>query len=148
MSVQSVPNELDWKGYELSSDSTWAHSVFFGKSGSELTKIFESDPVDAVENIFRIPDGAFPYYFLQFGRYAMSVVHSDDISKSDAASAFLNYFLAVSRERPHAIRQIASLLLNVADYISSHQDDYWADEAIYGSFLDIYEEIKRILEGV
>ena len=65
MNEPSIPNELDWKGSELDSDSAWAHGIFFGKSGDELMEIFDSNPVDAAENIFRIPDGAFPFYFLQ-----------------------------------------------------------------------------------
>jgi len=140
-------HESDWEGHELSSDSTWAHGIFFGKSGDELTEIFDSNPVEAAENIFRIPDKAFPYYFLQFGLHVQSVINSDDISKSDAASAFMNYLLAVSRERPHVIEEMAPSLLKIGDYIASHQKDYWADEDIYGSFLDVYEEIKKILSG-
>jgi hypothetical protein len=66
----AAPSIEDWQGYESDADAIWAHGQLFGKTQPELWKYFEADPINAMEDIYRVPDKALSFYIASFGEFA------------------------------------------------------------------------------
>ena len=142
-----APSAEDWQGYESDADATWAHGQLFGKPQSELWQYFEADPINAMEDIYRVPNKALPFYAVSFGEFSKSIIDSDDdLLKASAASAFFKYVAALSEKRLESILPARDVILGLLLYIANNQYKYGADEHIYGNFLHLYEDIKSRLQ--
>jgi hypothetical protein len=70
----------------------------------------------------------------------------DDLLKASSASAFFKYVAALAEKRPRSISPVCDVVLEVLFYIAKNQNRYGADERVYGSFLDSYENIRPRLQ--
>jgi hypothetical protein len=138
-----IPVEEDWGNYQLDLDQKWAHDHYAGRCNEEMQLSYRNNPVEAASDIRFMPPIPFRYYLLGYQEYVLSRTPEPD---PDAASCFLRLVLDKLKAEPNVVLPIIGDLWEGIDYVASHQAEYEADEEIYGSFVDIRADIRRLVE--
>jgi hypothetical protein len=71
----------------------------------------------------------------------------DDLTASDAASCFLGLVEEKLESHPRNIMPIMPDLLPAVEHVARNQSAYYAEEHIYGNFLEKLEHIKALHEA-
>lgn len=141
----TIPSKADWGKIDKHDlDARCAFKQFAGKSLSAAEEMFKENALYYQEDLLSMPAVAFNYYAPVFARY---IISDDAQSDSDGASSYLHMII----ELLHSHRQLASeatlgQLLDAAKIVSTKQDFYEADNAIYGDFSQLYQQILTLYE--
>ena len=99
------------------------------------------NPIERAAEIHFAPPAVFNYYVLCFANFLAS---PESYGDSDAASVFLNLVRTRIAEDPASLSNLYDDLKPYLDLVAERQLFYVADEAVYGNFSDLRDEIDRI----
>jgi hypothetical protein len=144
--LREIPSEVDWGDYKLDFEVEYAYQRFAGKTIEEVQSYFEGAVLSASEDIGNMPTIPFQYYILAFRLFLMDPKRFEQTSGSDqdGPNAFLTLLRRMLTESPARILPVMEFLIPVAHFVAAHQNEYGADESIYGSFPDIVSEIDQL----
>ena len=138
-----IPTESDWGDYRTDLDQESAHGQFAGKSNGEMQEYFREIPIEAASDLRFMPEAPFRYYMLGF-RDCVMRGGFEPCNDSDAASCFLRLVAEKLEAQPRHIIPIMPELLSAVEYVTHNQAAFNAEESIYGSFLEILQQIKEL----
>ena len=108
-----------------------------------MQQYFREIPIEAASDLRFMPEIPFRYYMLGLRDCVMSGGFSP-CNDSDAASCFLRLVTEKLESQPRYIIPIMPELLPAVEFVARNQAAFDADESIYGSFLDILEQIQAL----
>lgn len=137
----AIPNEMDWAGFEKDLDVRYFHRLAFGKSNEELQSLFENGrSIERSSELLFAPPKVFQYYVQGFAAYLMSAKGRGD---SDAASSFLRLLKGREDREPGSVKKVYAQLENCIEFVGSHQEQFDADQDIYGNFAELVSDIRK-----
>ena len=139
-----IPGENEWRGWEENLDSQYSYKRFFGRSNESMQPDFKYNVVERSDDIRWMPKEAFQYYILGLRDFVMSDNHGW-LQNSDAASCYMELVLSTLSTTPDFIRPIYKQLEKSLIYIAENQQEFEADEDIYGNFKLKLKEIEQLL---
>jgi hypothetical protein len=139
--TSSIPTEADWGDYRSDLDQESAHGQFAGKSNDEMQQYYREIPIEAASDLRFMPEIPFRYYMFGF-RDCVMKGEFEPCNNSDAASCFLHLVAEKLDTQPRYIVSIMRELLSAVEYVAHNQAAFDADEHIYGSFLELLEQIQ------
>lgn len=137
-----VPNRSDWGSIDKHDlDGNCAFKQFFGKSFSEAESMFQENAMYYQEDLQSMPSVPFNFYAPALAKYIISDRARDDC---DGASTFLHMVKWMLQTQHDMItKKTEQLLVEASDHVARNQLFYDADIDIYGSFSEIYSEIRQ-----
>jgi hypothetical protein len=108
---------------------------------------FFENPIEKTEDLRWMPRVPFQYYMIGF-RDALVSPGWEPCNDSDAASCFLRLVLEKLERQPSHILAIMPELLPTVEFVAQNQLKFDADEKIYGSFLDLLEQIRVLYHSL
>lgn len=138
---QQVPTEADWENYKDDLDTEYAHRAFIGRTNEEMQPRFFENPIEMTDELRWMPRIPFQYYMVGF-RDALVSPGWGPCNDSDAASCFLRLVLEKLERQPTHILAIMPDLLPTIEDVAQNQLKFNANEKIYGSFLELLEQIR------
>ena len=145
--MKLIPTEAQWENYWDDLDTNYAHRIFFGKSNEEMQEEFRRCVIERVDEIRWMPKIPFQYYIFGLRDYVMER-NFGFYDSSDAASCFLGLISEKLKKQPHYVKPVFQELLPSLRFVSENQELYDADIDIYGSFIEKYNEIISLFEGI
>jgi hypothetical protein len=138
-----IPSRTDWGDIDQNDlDAEWAFKQFFGKSFDEAEAMFQYNALYYQEDLSSMPAAAYNFYAPALVKYLTS---DRAVGDADGASSFLNMVAWMLKNRRDIIApETKEILLKAAEYIAKNQQNYVADDGVYGSFSDVYEEIENL----
>jgi hypothetical protein len=140
---QRVPTEQDWGNYQDDLDQNSAHEKFVGKTNEQVQRYFRENIIMTTEDLRWMPRIPFQYYIIGFKNFVASKNFEPSYA-SDPASCFIRLVLEKLENHPDHILAIMPELLPTVEYVANHQEEFEADEGIYGSFREIYKQIQAL----
>lgn len=145
---EAIPTKDDWIwppdcDYYVG-DCNYACDRFLGKSLEQTMEYFLDAPLGAVECISYMPEIPFRYYMKAFEMLFTQEKYRRQIQQPDGARSFLLLIKHKLQDEPNMILPIMAEVLPVAEFVATHQVEFDADLDIYGSFLDLLDEIRFI----
>lgn len=138
-----IPTEADWGDYSADLDQNWAHQHYYGKTNEEMREHFSNNPIEGASDLRFMPETPFRYYMLGYRDYVMSG-EFDVCDGASAADCFLTLVRDKLEKEPRYIVPIMSELLPAIEHVATHQEQFDADEHIFGSFRDKLERIRAL----
>lgn len=142
--MQAIPGVKEWAGDPDDLDLQYAQEVFLGKSLEEAQQLFGENPIERTSNLRWMPPEPFRYYVRALAAYLQQEHALSDLMISSAASCFLRLMEEKLADAPRTIAPVLPELMPVAEYVARNQDIFDADVAIFGDFLQLYEQIKTL----
>lgn len=144
-----IPSEKDWAGCDKEPESRYAYRIFLGKTNEEMQESFRENVLERVEDLRWMPAKPFRYYMIGFRDYVMSGEFGF-YDEADASCCFLELIIQKLEGHPDHILPILPDLMDAAEYVGTHQQEYDADEDIYGSYpqkLSTIKKFQKLLEN-
>ena len=140
--LNRIPDQKDWEGYEADLDVKHLHTLFYGKSNTDVEKYFANGrAIERMDELLFAPRRVFQYYVHAFIGYLMSEEAKGD---SDAASPYLSLLEAREKRDPGSVTSIYPELAKSIDFVASHQEYFDATPDIYGSFRERAMQIREL----
>ena len=137
----------DWGDVDIDEDYSYAFDKFYGKSLAEAVDYLKGNSNDAFECVENMNSVPFRVYFSHFVNFVRTegIEHDDSYSMADAV---FEISLRKLKNEPSKILPIMEDVLSCLHFISEHQEEYDADEDIFGNFQKKYKVIHDLyMEG-
>lgn len=138
-----IPTENDWGNYSADVDQNWAHQHYYGKTKEEMQEYFRNSPIEGASDLRFMPEIPFRYYMLAYRDCVMSG-NFEVCNDASAADCFLSLVRDKLEKEPRYILPIMSELVPAVEHVGTHQEDFNADEHIFGSFSEKLERIRTL----
>lgn len=139
-----IPDEQDWENHPDDLDWTYARRMFFGKSLDEAASLFAETPIERVEDLRFMPRIAFQYYIRAYARFLLQpqALVSDD--PPSVASCFLDLLEEkLQQDKGFVTLSLLGELLPAIEHVAARQQEFDADEDIFGNFQEKAERIRE-----
>ncbi len=144
---RTVPSEDDWGNYQCDLDQEYAHKMFPSRTKEEMVQYFCDNPIMRTEDLYFMPEIPFRYYMIGYMEFMVDEGVDKGDEASDAASCFLRLVLRKLENHPRHIMPIMPELLPAIDYVARNQNIFEASEKIYGSFVELRDQITALYES-
>lgn len=141
MKQRRVPTREAWGDLSVDPEVKYAFKLFGTKTIDEATPLFADNPIERAAELRFSPAPVFNYYVFCFANFLMTPQAQGE---ADAASCFLRLVRDRMRSDPKGIAAIYTELEPAIDAVSARQSYYDADVNIYGSFVDLRQEIESL----
>lgn len=141
-----VPTEEEWGSYKTDLDAGYVYSVFAGKSNDDVQIDFEQNVIEKTDELRWMPIVPFQYYMLGLRQFIETRAQDFD-DRSDAASCFIRLVEEKLKDAPDFIFPIIDELMPTVKYVAENQSRFDADKSIYGDFIEIYENILKLIRS-
>ena len=141
-----IPTEDDWENYQDDLDAKYAHKIFFGKTNNEVQEDFKRSVIERASELSFMPIKPFQYYVLGFKQF-IEIRDFNQFDDADAASCFIRLVESMLTKKRNFIKPVLNELMPTVRHIAENQSAYDADEQIYGSFKEIYQNIQKLAKS-
>jgi hypothetical protein len=138
-----IPTEADWGNYSADLDQNWAHQHYYGKTNEEMQKYFHNSPIEGASDLRFMPEIPFRYYMLGYRDFVISR-NFEVCEDASAADCFLSLVQHKLEKHPRYTVPIMSELLPAIEHVATHQEEFNADEDIFGNFLERLDRIRTL----
>jgi hypothetical protein len=139
----SIPTEADGGDDRSDLDQDRAHGKFAGKSNDEMRQYFCEIPIEAASELRFMAETPLRYSMVGF-RHGVMDGGLGPCHDFDTASRFLRLGAEKLETQPRYIVPIMPGLLSAVEYVAHNQAAFNAGESIYGSLLEILEQIRGL----
>jgi hypothetical protein len=139
MAEQRTPTRAEW-GDLSDLEVKHGYKLFGGKTVDEAMPLFIENPIERSAELRHAPAPVFNYYIFCFTEFLTSPKSEGE---SDSASCFLRLVLDRMTTDPASLDRIYPKLKAAVDTVAKRQAFYDASADIYGSFVDLQEQIER-----
>ena len=140
MSQGRIPTRDDWGDLRIDHEVAFAFGLFGGSTCEEAKPLFVENPIERAAELRCAPAAVFNYYVFCFVHFLQS---PEARGAADAASCFLELVRDRTRSDPTGIAEIYPKLEPALDWVATRQTFFDADVDIYGSFLELHQEIDQ-----
>ncbi len=139
MEPEGVPTREDWGDLNIDPEVESGYQLLGGKSREQVLPLFLENPLERAAELHFTPRAVFNYYVFCFVDHLLS---PNSRGESDMASCFLRLVRGRAQTHPRHLEQVWADLWPAVATVAAQQAFYEADEAIYGSFATLAEEIE------
>ena len=139
MGPEGIPTRDDWGDLKVDPEVASGYQLLGGKSREQALPFFLDNPLERAAELHFTPGPVFNYYVFCFVDHLLS---PSSRGESDMASCFLRLVRERIQTQPKQLEEVWSQLRPAVVAVATRQAFYDADEAIYGSFATLADEIE------